>query len=150
MDPQEYNSTETPLRIVLMLFSWNCGEQKCPDDFFSISQSHSQLSEDYFELLQTSKSFQNTQVMRLWSCLKKGDFCNKFWHFCPIFWPHPLENTEFGLEGPAAGAAGPYQLRNTKISNCILSNGKIGNVSSSVYWMQSLRLFVECFPVSSS
>ena len=57
--------------------------------------------EEYFELLQTSKRFQNTQVMRLWSCLKKGDFC-------PIFWPHPLENTEFGLEGPAAGAAGPY------------------------------------------
>ena len=93
-----------------MLFSWSCGGQECPDNCFSMSQSDSQLPEDYFKLLQTSKRFQNTQVMRLWSCLKFWYFCNKFWYFCPIFLPHPLENTEFGLEGPAAGAAGPYKL----------------------------------------
>ena len=93
-----------------MLFSWSRGGQECPDNWFSMSQSDSQLPEDYFKLLQTSKCFQNTQVMRLWRCLKKGDFCLKKGDFCLIFWPHPLENTEFGLEGPAAGAAGPYYV----------------------------------------
>ena len=33
---------------VLMLLSRSCGGQECPDDFFSMSQSHSQLPEDFF------------------------------------------------------------------------------------------------------
>ena len=46
-----------------MLFTWSCGGQEFPDNCFSMSQSDSQLPEDYFKLLQTSKCFQNTQVM---------------------------------------------------------------------------------------
>ena len=38
---------------VLMLLSWSCGGQECPDDFSPRSQSNRQLYEEYFKLLQT-------------------------------------------------------------------------------------------------